>query len=383
MQAIIYSEDYKSTAELAMQKEIVDKIYSTANFEEYLQTGKALCNNGYIEYMQNEIDDNAVSTIIYTSGTTGIPKGVMLCQKGLALDTITACELLYLEGDSMLTLPLHHTFAFTAGVLALLTYGKTVYINSSIRTFMQDLRIFQPQNLFLVPLFVENIFKNISKNMVHANKSDILNTLGGNLNLIVSGGAPLDSEMIDILQEFDIQLINGYGITECSPVVSVNRNNYYKNGSIGLACPCNEVKVIDDEICVKGPNVMLGYYKDEQTTKDAFEGDYFKTGDLGYIDEDGFIFITGRKKNLIILANGKNVSPEELEGYISKIPNVIEVVVSGKEQVITAEIYAEDESGIKQQILELNKTLPKYKQIQKIIFRDDEFEKTSTKKIKR
>lgn len=356
-----------------------------------------------------QTDETELCAIIFTSGTTGKPKGVMLSQRALMTDVIGACQNVGIEGDSMLTLPLHHTFAFTAGVLAMLVYHVPISISRSLRTFTADLKRFQPQNIFLVPLYVETMYKTIWKTAKDQGKDrilrrmivvsnflrkfgidvrrtlfkSILDNFGGSLALLVSGGAAIRQEYIDGMADIGILVLNGYGITECAPVVAVNRNRCFRPDSIGLALPCNEIKIADGEICVRGENVMLGYYRDEASTQQAMEGGWFHTGDLGYIDEDGFVYITGRKKNLIILDNGENVSPEELETRLSGIPGVIETVVSAQEGVITAEIYAELQEGIQESVMVLNRSLPPYKRIQRVKFRDCEFEKTTTKKIRR
>ena len=210
----------------------------------------------------------------------------------------------------------------------------------------------------------------------------VLDQLGGNLDLLVAGGAPISDVYTKGFADLGITVINGYGITECSPVVSVNRQSKVVLGSVGPVCNCCEVKIKDGEILVKGENVMLGYFQDEEATKEAFDDGWFKTGDLGYMDGE-YLYITGRKKNLIILSNGKNVSPEELEDIITTKTTANEVIVYQDGDMIAAEIYAEEKEGIQEAINEINKTLPSYKQIHKVSFRDTEFEKTTTKKIKR
>jgi long-chain acyl-CoA synthetase len=226
--------------------------------------------------------------------------------------------------------------------------------------------------------------------------SSVLKAFGGKLDLIVSGGAPLNKQYIEELGYFGIQILEGYGITECSPIVALNRNKFWKPGSVGLALPNNEVQILDvdregiGEICVRGSIVMKGYYNNPQATRDAFAGDWFRTGDIGYIDSDGFIFITGRMKNLIIRANGKNVHPEELEAKFGIIEHVQEIAVYGEGDDIVAEIFIDPEQDRKQcekaitkKVKELNVQLPIYKRVNKIKFRDVEFDKTTTKKIKR
>ncbi len=185
------------------------------------------------------------------------------------------------------------------------------------------------------------------------------------------------------MEGIGIQVLNGYGITECSPVVAVNRNRWTKPGSIGLPLPCCEVQIQDGEICVKGDLVMAGYFQDEVATGSAIQDGWFHTGDLGYLDEDGFLFITGRKKNLIILSNGKNVSAEELETQILQISGVEEVIAYGENGHITAEIFSEAPDGIREEIAALTQKLPPYKRIQHLKFREVPFKKTTTRKIKR
>lgn len=324
-------------------------------------------------------------------------------------DTIGACRNTEVFGPSLLTLPLHHTFAFTTSVLAMLAYRVPICINRSLRTFIPDMQEFKPQNMFLVPLYVETMYRNIWKtaetqgkdkllrNMVILSNilrkmgidlrrklfRSILSQFGGNLDLIICGGAPLKQSYIDGMEAFGIQVLNGYGITECAPVVAVNRNRFFRRGSVGLPLPCSEIKIVDGEICVRGPNVTPGYYQDDASNNDAFLNDWFKTGDLGYLDEDGFLYITGRRKNLIILSNGKNVSPEELEERLLDLPHVQEAVVYEENGMIAAEIFAQDQTGVQEHVTALNRELPVYKRIQKVVFRDREFEKTTTKKIKR
>lgn len=402
--ALIYSDSYSDITE--EHKHL--KRFNMKEFEKYISDGKNLVNAGNKDFINYKIDNKKLCSVIYTSGTTGKPKGVMLCQKNLTTDIIGACENVHIAGSSMLTLPLHHTFAFSTSVLSMLLKGVTISINSSLRSFEKDLKAFKPQNMFLVPLYVEAMYKNIWNKAEEQGKTKVLKAtlkvsnilrkigidirrkafcniiaeFGGNLDLIVSGGAPINEKYIKFFESIGITVLNGYGITECSPVVAVNRNKDAKPNSVGLVLSCNQIKIQDGEILVKGENVMLGYDNDKNATAEAFDGDWFKTGDLGYV-KDNYLYITGRKKNLIILSNGKNVSPEELEEKIQLIENVIEVMVYAENGCITAEVYAENTDNIQNDINELNKTLPIYKQIAKVKFRECEFDKTTTKKIKR
>lgn len=399
-ECLIHSATYDDTAQKLVENAVVKAALSMNKLPEILSGGNTA---------RFQTDETELCAIIFTSGTTGKPKGVMLSQKALMTDAIGGCQNVLMEGASMLTLPLHHTFGFTAGVLVMLIYHVPISISRSLRTFNADMKRFRPQNIMLVPLYVETMYKTIWKTAKEQGKErllkrmvfisnflrrigidvrrklfkSILDSFGGSLTLLVSGGAAIRQEYIDGMADIGILVLNGYGITEYAPVVAVNRNRYFRSDSIGLALPCNEVKIVDGELCVRGENVMLGYYQDEASTEQVMTGGWFHTGDLGYIDEDGFIYITGRKKNLIILDNGENVSPEELETRILEIPNVLEVIVSAQRGVITAEIYAEQQEGIRENVMALNKSLPSYKHIQRVKFRDCEFEKTTTKKIKR
>ncbi len=399
--ALVYSSNYEDVAQAAQAAGAIEAAFSMAEFPAILESRH--------DPASAISDENAVCAIIYTSGTTGDPKGVMLTQKSLMVDTVAACQNVYIAGSSMLTLPLHHTFAFTTSVLAMLVYGVPICINKSLRTFQADMKAYQPQNMFLVPLYVETLYKGIWKAVREQKKERLLRVLikinnllrkcgldvrrklfrsvleqfGGKLNLIVCGGAFLEQRYIDGMEEIGVQVLNGYGITECSPVVAVNRNRWAKPGSIGLPLPCCEVQIQDGEICVKGDLVMAGYFQDEAATAEAIQDGWFHTGDLGYLDEDGFLFITGRKKNLIILSNGKNVSAEELETQILQISGVEEVIAYGEDGHITAEIFSETPEGIQEKITALNQRLPPYKRIQRVKFRDTPFEKTTTRKIKR
>ena len=372
-----------------------------------------------------KIEPNKVSTIIFTSGTTSKPKGVMLTHKNLCADTIACQKQFVLTGDTVLVLPLHHTFAFTAHILFGLTCGFAICIPSSLKRIDETLKKYKPSSMILVPMLVEafltKIWKavkemkkyNLVKTMIVISNfllkigidirrvvfKQILDSLGGNLNLIITGGAALEPKYVGEFRSFGVNVFNGYGITECSPVVSVNRNNYYRDGSVGMPLPGVEVKIDkfegeeEGEILVKSDIVMKGYYKHEDLTKEAITEDgYFDTGDIGYLDKDGFLFITGRKKNIIILDNGKNIYPEELEGKLQLEPLIAEVVVFEKDKKIAAEIYpnfeaipegADAKEVIQKVVDEFNKRLPYYKKVEEIVIRDTEFEKTTTKKIKR
>lgn len=412
--ALIYTDTYKKVID-DIKKATGVKAINVSEFPEILSEGFSLLEKGKTKYLNVEINNDEMSTLIYTSGTTGVPKGVMLSQRNIIDNAYYALENEDISGTSMLVLPIHHTFGFTASVVAVMMYGKTVAINTNLRTFLSELQIFKPQSVFVVPMFIEAIYKKIWKNIEQKKMTAVFKGLiktsnalrklgidrrekmfnivtksfGGNLSLLISGGAPLDPMYCDFFDSIGITLLNGYGITECSPIVAVNPLYNNKQGSVGLILSNMEAKIIDEdengngEICVAGSSVMLGYYNNKEATEEAFDDIWFKTGDLGHLDDDNYLYISGRKKNLIILANGKNIYPEEIEELIMRIPDVLETVVYCENDAITAEIYTENPDAVQSEIKELNKGLPIYKHIKNIKFRTTEFEKTTTKKIKR
>lgn len=381
-----------------------------------IQEGTELIAQGDTAYINAEIDIKKVCAIIFTSGTTGFSKGVMLSQKNLISDMrASSSTFSVLEGDMALSiLPLHHTFAFTGEILDVLLHERTVCFNESMRHLQDNMKLFKPTTMFTVPLILETLYKRIMEQVVKSGKSkkmkiamkvsdfllvfgidirkklfaDIHEVFGGNIKTVYVGGAAMDPEITKVFQSIGILVLQGYGITECSPFVSTNMEQANNDKSVGLVVPCCEVKIQDGEILVKGDNVMLGYYKNEEATKAVFDGEWFKTGDLGYFDKKGFLYITGRIKNVIILDNGKNVYPEELEAYIKRVEHVNEVLVYGIDNIIYAEIFPNLEIPnvqelIKEQIDKLNKKLPVYKQVNKVIFRESDFKKTTSHKVKR
>lgn len=388
-------------------------------------------DNGYYDY---EIDEDALASIVFTSGTTGKGKGVMLSQRNIVSDMTQGMYLFQITYKTMCTLPLHHTYGSTVNLVGHFAQGAEVYISSGLKYFLKEMKEQQPTHLVLVPLFVETIYKKIwataEKNgqakllrrimkisngmrRVHIDVrkkmfKTILDMLGGKVTMIICGGAALNQDIIDTFEAIGITILNGYGITECAPLISCNRNKWQKSGSVGIPIIGEEVKIADPdengegEICVKGPNVMLGYYEDPEATAAVFDEEgYFHTGDYGKLDDEGWIFITGRLKNLIIFSNGKNVYPEEIENKIQGIYGVSEVVVyagtSKKDpsrEVIVAEIYPDSEAlalrGItdsqeyfKQKVAEVNKTMVSYKTVGHVKIRTTEFQKNTSRKITR
>lgn len=412
---LVYSEKKSELAEV-LGEELAHSL-CLANFADAVKKGAPLVSTCGIT--ENPIDVEKVSTIIYTSGTTGSPKGVMLSQRNLISDMILSIESMWFPEGSVCVLPLNHTFGMMACVLCQIYCGFPVFINGGLKYVLRDIKAAKPGHVSVVPLFVENFYKGIWKNARKSGKEkalkklikvsnalrkagidmrktffkSVIDAFGGNLEMLITGGAPIPEELINGFDDFGIKVINGFGITECSPIVALSKYYGNKPGSVGLPIKSVQVKTINNnedgegELCVKGDIVMMGYYNNPDANAEVFHDGWFNTGDIGKIDEDGFVFITGRKKNLIILDNGKNVYPEELEYLIGRIEGVTEVLVYAEDNFITAEIFAEDMSQ-KDKITDeiktkLNSSVAAYKQIHKIKFRDTEFPKTTTKKIKR
>ena len=362
----------------------------------------------FLDEIKN-INKDKFSVLAFTSGTTGDTKGVMLSQYNILSNLRSALENNVLKSPTLVVLPMNHTYGFNPGVLNTLYIGGTLCINMDLKYFARDLKIFDPYFVGVVPMIVEGIYNNIMHEVRRKNKekqlhrmikiSNLLlkikidirkllfgNILNKNLTLLVSGGAILDPFYIKKFDELGIKLLNGYGLTECSPLIAVNREYNNIAGSVGTIIKDAKVKIASDgEILVKGPNVMLGYYNDPDATEECMENGYFKTGDFGYTDGN-ILYITGRKKNLIILENGKNFSPELLESKLLELPYIKECIVvpekTGKNTLIVAKLFLENKSEhIKDDIEKINKLLPVYMRIDDYEIMDKEFEKNTAKKI--
>ena len=398
------------------------------------ERGAKLFEDGDNSYYDYKIDVNKLASIVFTSGTTGKGKGVMLSQANIGLDMTLGMYNFDITRKTLHVLPPHHTFGSTVNYVGHLSQGCEVYISSGIKHVSDEIREQQPTHLILVPAFLEVMNRKIWATARKGGKekllkimmkvsdclrkmgidirrklfSSVLSAFGGKLELIICGGAKLDEEIISTFDSLGITILNGYGITECSPLISANRNEYRKKGSVGTPILACRVKIDDPdengegEICVKGPNVMLGYYNTPEATAEVFDKDgFFHTGDYGKLDEEGWIYITGRKKNLIILSNGKNVYPEEIEADLQKLEGVSEVVVyAGESRVqkdkitIVAEIFPDidllKDKGItdpqeyfEDQVRILNAKMPSYKAVKRVKLRDSEFQKNTSRKITR
>ncbi len=410
-----------------------DKVYP---FQKLLELGQAELDSGNRAFLDHEIDMEKMCAILFTSGTTGTSKGVMLSQNNLTSATNSACQTMQVDHRNTMVsvLPIHHTYECTCEQLALPNCGSQMYINDSLKNTMKSFAYFKPNTLVLVPLYVETMYKRIwaeieKKDMTKKVRTamklsnallkigiDLRDKLfgqikagfGGNLRSIICGGAPLAPKLVQDFETFGITIIEGYGITECSPLVAVNDPNNVILHSVGFPVFGCEVKIDKvkpedetGEILARGDNVMLGYYKNPDATEEVFTEDgFFRTGDIGFIDKKGAVHITGRKKNVIILSNGKNVFPEEVEEHMADCDTINEIVVIGRandngEVVITAIVYPNYEvvgedtpedkilEAVKAQIFEVNRKLPSFKQVREVEIRSTEFEKNTSRKIKR
>lgn len=344
---------------------------------------------------EKELSGDQLATILFTSGTTGKSKGVMLSHRNL-VDNAVCLDMKIPAGTiSMTLLPINHVYCLTMDIIKGLHIGLVICINDSIMHVQRNMKLFKPEIVLLVPLVIESIYGKLKDaGSLIPKKMVAKAAFGGNLRIICSGGAYLDPDYVDKFKEYGITILQGYGMTECSPVISTNLEWENKKDSVGKLLPNCEAKVVDEEIWVRGSSVMQGYYKMPEQTAETLEDGWLKTGDLGYVDEDRFVYITGRRKNLIILANGENVSPEELENQLSRSELVKEILVREKDKVIEAEIFPDYEYAKKKHVKDVegklqelvddfNKDMPVYKRIYSLIVRETEFEKTPSKKIKR
>lgn len=368
-----------------------------------------------------QTDPEGLAEILFTSGTTGISKGVMLSQKNICANLMEYYRMDILANIkcapvAMSVLPIHHTYELTIGHLGMLYRGITVCINDRLENILTNLNRFRPAIILVVPAIAEAFQKKIVEGIsTGKNKQKIavarriskiaqrfgidvrrklyqrlLDKFGGNLTSIVVGGAALRLEVAQTFEEFGVNMYQGYGLTECAPLVASNCPGENRLGSVGKPICCMTVKIDQSEILVKGDCVMLGYYKDRSATAEVIDRDgWFHTGDLGHLDEDGYLYITGRSKNLIILANGKNIYPEELEGHLTTIDGVKDVIVYAHDGKLCAAVHPSDirdtaaTEHIRAKLNEINAGLPAYKRIVSIDFIPREFPKTTTMKIKR
>lgn len=369
---------------ISMQKEVSDN--RALSFWELLEKHAGNCDF--------TPDADQLCTIMFTSGTTGKSKGVMLTHRNLAVNATCLDMKLPKRTVLLSVLPIHHAYCLSMDILKGISLGSIICINDSLLRVAKNIKLFKPNMILMVPLMIETMAKKLED--AAGLPEDIVKreVFGEQFQTICSGGAYLPPSMIALFEKYGITILQGYGMTECSPVISTNRPWNINEKSVGQLMPNCEAKVVNEEIWVRGSSVMQGYYKMPEETAKTLEDGWLKTGDLGYVDEDGFVFLTGRKKNLIITKNGENVSPEELENKIGEARLVQEVLVREKEGVIEAEIFPDYEYAEKngvtdmrealQQIIDIyNKTASAHKRIYSLKIRETEFEKTPSKKIKR
>lgn len=408
------------------------------NISELLKIGNEEINSGKTDFINAKIDENEMAILLFTSGTTSKSKAVMLSQKNIASNVyaMQCVEAIYSTDTNIAFLPFHHIFGSTCMVV-MLAYGVRTVFPDGLRYIKKNLNEYGVSVFVGVPVLVEAIYKTIMKEVQKQGKTklvniatkisnfllkihidirrilfkSIINELGGKLRFVISGGAPADSKIAKGFNDLGIEVVQGYGLTETSPVIAAENKKCMKAGTVGI--PMLNVKLeIENpdengigEIRVKGPNVMLGYYENEEATKEVLKDGWFYTGDLGYLDKNGCLAITGRSKNLIVLKNGKKVFPEELETLVNRLELVEECMVYGMPDekdkndvklsikiVYNKEIVKEKYSDkteeelykiIWNEIKEINKTLPRYKYIKGMILTDEELIKTTTKKVKR
>lgn len=453
--AVIYSTKKKDVIKKVEDKLPEVKYFIQMNSDEKLQgrevgfntiveQGKELLEKGDNSFMEIPIDPDAFKVLIFTSGTTSNSKGVMISNRNLAenINAVSAYVKLY-ESDRLFSvLPLHHTYESTIGFLLPMANGVSIAICQGLKHIVPDLQETKPTALLAVPLLIENLYKKINatiqksgkaalvNSMIHITNAlkgvgvdikkkvfgEIIENLGGKLRIVVSAAAPIDAKVGKWVQDIGINFLQGYGLTETAPIAALTPDYEPKVGSAGKPVICAEIKIDnpneegEGEVLIKSKTLMIGYYEDEEATNSVIDVDeegnrWFHSGDVGYLDNDGFLYITGRTKNVIVTQNGKNIYPEELELLLGKVPEIKECMVYGKEQegekelLISVkvipdyekieELHGKDLSKeqihdiIWEQIKEINKKSPSYKAIKNLEIKEDEFIKTTTMKIKR
>ena len=339
-------------------------------------------------------EPDQLCTIMFTSGTTGKSKGVMLTHRNLA-DNATCLDMKIPPRTVLLSvLPIQHAYCLGMDIVKALSLGGIICINDSLLHVAKNIKLFKPNMILMVPLMIETMAKKLESTAMLPPKLIKNKVFGEQFHTICSGGAYLNPAYIDMFAKYGITILQGYGMTECSPVISTNVSWDIRKDTVGQLMPNCEGKSVDGELWVRGSSVMQGYYKMPEETKETLQDGWLRTGDLGYVDEDRFVHLTGRKKNLIITKNGENVSPEELENKIGENRMVQEILVRENEGVIEAEIFPDYDYVKKKHIKDVraalqkiiddyNQTAPAYKKVYSLKVRETEFDKTTSKKIKR
>lgn len=450
--AVVFSGKYSAPMEQLAQNLpavkyfiCMDSFEQKGNFlylNDIVKRGYELIENGDRRFIDAIVNPEAMNMLLFTSGTTDLAKGVMLSHRNICSNMMATCSVLYINSSDVFLsiLPLHHTYECTNGFLIMIYNGCTIAFNDNLKNLPRNLSEVKPTILMVVPLILEGIYKkiwqNASKNVAvkHIFKiglnvceftyytlgldfrkklcKKVHEFFGGRIRLVISGAAALDPSVVKGFRAMGVRVIQGYGLTECSPIVCVATDKASKDDSVGLPLPGTQIRIDSPnsegigEIVVKSPSVMLGYYKNSLATEKVIKDGWFYTGDLGRIDEQGFCYVTGRKKNVIVTKNGKNIYPEEVEAYLNKSPYILESMVYGKTdeedeiivsaqivpdvQVIKDKFSSDNEPSINmiydlinEEVKNVNKLMPSYKRIKDFNIRMEEFAKTTTKKIKR
>ncbi|CDM68196.1 AMP-forming long-chain acyl-CoA synthetase [Clostridium bornimense] len=435
---LIFSKTFLSSIEYIKEKVpdlqccicIDENSYGYDDVKSLIDKGKEMLDKGNTLYLKSNVNIDSLNVIMFTSGTTGTNKGVMISQRNILSNVMDMAEIFQGYDNLLAVLPFHHAYENICGILTTIKLGITTFINDSLKYLSKNINEFKPEAMILVPLFLETMYRSVEVELKRKKLEGtfkkylkvsnallkinidlrrkifkkLIDNFGGNLKTIISGGALLREDLIKKFKDIGINVINGFGITECTPVVSINFSENLN--SIGKPLSSVDISILNPdengvgEILVHGDHVMLGYYKDDKSTKESFVNDWFKTGDLGYIDDSGYLYITGRKKNLIVLSNGKNVNPEELEEYILENMSYVKetLVYSANSRngskIIVGAVYIGKEyismrgienvrNQLEEDLRKINNKLPLFKQIQKIYIKEEEFEKNTSKKIVR
>lgn len=431
--ALFYSSSYQEEAQFIEQETKRQVLYVkmteggqvSAELRQMIDQGSALLQSGDKRFEQIKIDRESLCSICFTSGTTGRSKGVMLSHKNLISDSTCGVEHVKLtpEDTALSVLPVSHTFEDSCGIFGPMYWGVTIAFCDGLKNLPECLSLFRPTYMVLVPLYLETFLKRIFSTAEKQGKlkklklgfkivgffqkfgidlsaklmKDVRHFFGGRLNTVICGGAYMNPELYWQYKRLGITIIQGYGITECSPIVSANLTTYQKYNSCGRVASCNQVKFdADGQLLVKGDNVMMGYLDDPKATEEAFEDGWFKTGDLGFTDKKNLLYISGRMKNLIVLKNGKNIMPDEIESQLMQSAVIQEVMVTEApdEESLMAYIYPNPElvagmapeevnALVQSEVDKINSRLPYYKKVHSFKIRETEFPKTTSRKIKR
>lgn len=442
-EVLFYAEKYEQYIE-EFKKELPNVKYfigfsrekddeNVLSYDSFKASGKEKYETGDKSYTSIEHNDtNKLKMLVFTSGTTGNPKGVMLTEHNLVSAVYYGLHVADIKTRCLSVLPYHHTYESVVGILVAIHRRATICINDSLKNVLKNLNTFKPDYIYVVPAFTEKFYKSIWSNAEKSGKDKLLKIMipvsnglrkigidlrevlfksvhdafGGNLKQIVCGGAPIRPEIGKFFNDIGMMLLNGYGISECSPLVSVNREKLNDPSTVGVILPCCEVKIEnpnadgDGEIWVKGDIVMMGYYKEPEKTAKVLKDGWFNTEDYGRINKKGQLVINGRKKNVIVLNNGKNIYPEEIENYVMRVPYIQEAIVKavkndqGQEISLCAEVFLNQEKvkelgienieeTLKKDISKATRELPVWKRVTKTEIRETEFNKTTTNKIKR